>query len=135
MKNILGTTKDLELFHKNNGHRAYSFLAISNGFSCEQTYDEQGKQLTFKGSDGYSCEYTYDEKGNELTFKNSSGFSCEYTYDEQGKRLTFKDSSGYYQIKGKAVTKEEYESFINGTPEYTMEELVSKLGHNFKIKK
>jgi YD repeat-containing protein len=155
MKNILGTTKDLELFNK-DGKRVYKFGTSSNGVSYECTYDEKGNELTYKNSNGDSYEYTYDEKGNELTFKNSNGFSYEYTrdengnvltyknsdgysrectYDEKDNELTFKDSDGDYKIKGKYVTKEEYKSFINGTPEYTMEQLVEKIGHNFKIKK
>ena len=113
MKNILGNTNNLELFNK-KGKKLYEFITYSNGFSYERTYDE---------------------KGNVLTYKDSNGFSCEITYDEKGNRLTYKNSNGTYIIRGKIVTKEEYESFINGTPEYTMEELVSKLGYNFKIKK
>jgi len=66
---------------------------------------------------------------------NISGDNYECTYDEKGNELTYKNSYGYYGIKEKQVTKEEYEAFINGIPEYTMEELINKLGHNFKIKK
>lgn len=77
MKNILGTTKDLELFNK-DGKKVYEFC---------------------KNSRGTSYEYTYDSNGNPLTFENS-----------KGKTRCF------------------------NIPEYTMEELVAKLG-NFKIKK
>jgi hypothetical protein len=61
-----------------------------------------------------------DSNGNELTFKDSDEYSCEYTRDSNGKELTFKDSHGLrigFDI-----------------PEYTMEELVEKLG-NFKLVK
>jgi len=112
MKNILGTTKDLELFNK-DGKIVYKFR---------------------KNSIGCSFEYTYDENGNVLTSKNSNGGSCEYTRDEKGNVLTFKNSNGYYRIKEKYVTQQEYEAFINGIPEYTMEELEKILGHKFKIK-
>jgi hypothetical protein len=47
-------------------------------------------------------------------------YSWERTYDSNGKELTFKDSDGIK--RGFDI------------PEYTMEELVEKLG-NFKIKK
>jgi hypothetical protein len=77
MKNIFGTTENLELFDK-DGKIVYEF---------------------YKGSDGYSFEITYDSNGNELTYKNSNGVSRGFD-----------------------------------VPEYTMEELVEKLG-NFKIKK
>jgi hypothetical protein len=77
MKNILGTTENLELFDK-DGKRVYHF---------------------HKYSTGYSSEYTYDSNGKELTYKNSTGFTRGFDI-----------------------------------PEYTMEELVEKLG-KFKIKK
>ena len=98
MKNILGTTENLELFNK-EGKLLYEFCKDSNGYSWETTYDSSGKELTFKDSDGYSSEYTRDSNGNELTYKNSNGVTRGFDI-----------------------------------PEYTMEQLVKKLG-NFKIKK
>lgn len=58
----------------------------------------------------YSYQYTYDANGNQLTYINSDGYSCKYTRDENsdGKRRGF------------------------NIPEYTMQQLVEKLG-NFKI--
>ena len=53
-------------------------------------------------------------------YKRSDGYSAECTYDSNGNELTFKDSNGV--MRGFDI------------PEYTMEELVEKLG-NFKIKK
>jgi hypothetical protein len=119
MKNILGTTKNLTLFDK-EGRRVYRFYKNLYGDSSEYTYDSHGNHLTYKSSDGYSCEYTRDSNGNELTFKNSDGYSSEYTRDINGKELTYKNSNG--------VTRD------SNIPEYTMEELVERLG-NFKIKK
>jgi hypothetical protein len=86
-----------------------------------ELFDKGGKLVyRFKQlGEGWS-ETTYDEKGNQLTFKNSKGFWSEYTYDENGDELTFKNSHGV--SRGFDI------------PEYTMEELVKKLG-NFKIKK
>jgi hypothetical protein len=85
-------------------------------------FNEQGKKIyeycTY--SSGFWLEYTYDEKGNELTYKNSNGYWSECTYDEKGNELTYKNSDGVR--RGFNI------------PEYTMEELINKLG-NFKIKK
>jgi YD repeat-containing protein len=85
-------------------------------------FDKDGRLLYnfYKGSDGYSYERTYDSNGNVLTFKDSTGYSSEYTYDSDGKELTYKNSTGF--TRGFDI------------PEYTMEELVERLG-NFKIKK
>lgn len=96
MENILGNTKDLQLFNS-EGKIAYKFIKDFNG--C-------------------SCEYTYDLKGNVLTYKDSDGYNSKRTYDSKGKVLTYKDSNGV--TRGFDI------------PEYTMEELVQKLG-NFKI--
>ena len=87
-----------------------------------ELFNENGNKVYeyYKDSYGYSCEYTRDSNGNELTFKDSDEYSCEYTRDSNGKELTFKDSHGLrigFDI-----------------PEYTMEELIKKLG-NFKLVK
>jgi YD repeat-containing protein len=119
MKNIFGTTDNLQLFDKEN-RLVYEFIKSSNGFSYETTCDSNGKELTYKDSNGFSSEYTCDSNGKVLTFKDSTGYSSEYTRDSHGKELTYKDSNGV--SRGFDI------------PEYTMEELVEKLG-NFKIKK
>jgi len=87
-----------------------------------ELFNENGIKVYeyFKYLDGYSLEFTYDSNGNVLTYKDSDGHSEECTYDSQDNELTYKDSNG--------------ESRGFDIPEYTMEELVNKLG-NFKIKK
>lgn len=87
-----------------------------------ELFDKDGRIVYhfYKGSDGFSSERTYNSDGKELTYKNSNGYSSEYTRDSHGKELTYKDSNG--ASRGFDI------------PEFTMEELVQKLG-NFKIKK
>jgi YD repeat-containing protein len=140
MKNILGTTEELELFNK-AGIKVYEFTHNSNRYSYEITRDSDGNQLTYKDSNGFSHEYTRDLNGNELTYKNSNGFSHEYTRDSNNNTLTFKNSNGYsyeytYDSNGNELTFKNSKGVTRGfdIPEYTMEELVEKLG-NFKIKK
>ena len=72
-------------------------------------------------SNGYWWKYTYDSNGNKLTYENSYGNWYKHTYDSDGNELTYEDSDGIK--RGFDI------------PEFTMEELVEKLGHNFKIKK
>jgi hypothetical protein len=119
MKNALGKNEDLELFNE-QGKKVYEYNKGFYGMWYECTYDDNGNVLTYKDSNDGWYEYTRDEKGKELTYKNSVGYWAEYTRDENGNELTYKNSDG--------VTR----GF--DTPEYTMEELVSKIG-NFKIKK
>jgi hypothetical protein len=97
--------------------------------------DKRGNEIYSQNENGDWYEKTYDDNNNVLTFKNSDDFWSQCTFDNNGNQLTCKNSNGYYKIKGEHVTKEEFEAFVNGTPEYTMEELVAKIGHNFKIKK
>ena len=87
-----------------------------------ELFDKDGRIVYefSQASDGFSYERTNDSNGKTLIFKDSTGFSSEYTRDSNGKELTYKDSSGV--SRGFDI------------PEYTMEELVQKLG-NFKIKK
>jgi YD repeat-containing protein len=109
MKNILGTTDNLELFNK-EGKQVYEFLKHLNGNWYERTYDSNGNLLTFKNSDAYSYVFTYDLNGKLLTYKNNKGHWIEYTRDSNGKELTFKNSNGV--TRGFDI------------PEYTMEQLV-----------
>ena len=87
-----------------------------------ELFNKEGKKVYefYKYSSGISYERTYDSNGKDLTFKDSNGFSYEYTRDSNGNVLTYKDSNGV--TRGFDI------------PEYTMEQLVEKLG-NFKIKK
>jgi len=119
MKNALGTTGSLKLYNK-NGVMVYEFYKNSTGIWSKYTYDEKGRELTYENSNGNWSKYTYDEEGNILTFEDSTGYWYKYTYDEKGNELTYEDSNG--ETRGFDI------------PEYTMEELVAKLG-NFKIKK
>lgn len=91
MKNVLGTTENLELFNS-KGIKVYELYKNSVGYSSEYTRDNNGNTLTFKNSEGYSYECTYDVNGNILTYKDSDGFSSESAYDENGNILTYKNS-------------------------------------------
>ena len=116
MKNILGTQENLTLYNK-AGIVTYKFFK-GLYYSYERTYDGNGNTLTYKDSNVYSWESTYDDDGNQLTYKNSNGYSCEATYDSNGNELTYKNSDGV--SRGFDI------------PEFTMEQLVEKMG-NFKL--
>lgn len=117
MVNIQGNQKKLELYNK-QGVLVYEFRTFRDGSSSECTFDENGRALTLKSSSGNWSKYTRDEKGNELTFENSYGRWSKYTRNNEGKELTFENSNG--------------EKRGLDTLEFTMEELVAKLG-DFKL--
>lgn len=81
MKNILGTTENLDLFNKED-RKVYSFYKDSNGYSYEYTRDFNGNVLTYKDSDGYWYERTYDSNGEELTYKDSKGLTQGFDIPE-----------------------------------------------------
>jgi YD repeat-containing protein len=62
-----------------------------------QTYDANGKMLTYKDGSGYWEEYTRDALGNDLTCKDGTGYWHEYTRDALGNVLTYKNSTGYWK--------------------------------------
>ncbi len=65
-----------------------------------------------------------NDMGKEIYFENSNGKWCKYEYDERGREIYWENSDGIIR-----------DMRPNVVPEYTMEELTAKLGHNFKIKK
>jgi hypothetical protein len=75
--------------------------------------DKKGNTIYRQYENGFWWESTYDDNNNVLTCKNSEGYWWEKIFDEKGNELTRKGSDGDYRIKGKDVTKEEYEAFIN----------------------
>ena len=101
-----------EAYHKHSDVLAYRKYEL-NGVLCEETFDENFNILTYKDSSGYSCKYTRDENGNPLSYKTSDGYSSKTTRDENGYEIAYETSDGFYHVKGKQVTKEEYESFID----------------------
>ena len=117
--NALGAFEHLELFDY-KGNRVYEFSTDSDdGFWTKSTYDSKGNELTNEDSNGYWRKRTYNSNGNQLTFENSDGDWWKYTYDSKGKELTYEDSTG---------VKRGFD-----IPEFTMDQLVEKIGYNFKI--
>jgi len=65
-----------------------------------------------------------DNNGKNIYMENCNGYWIKREYDNNGNEIYFENSDGYIDDKRPKPV-----------PEYTMEELVDKLGHNFKIKK
>lgn len=86
-----------------------------------EIFDKKGDRVYYEDSYGYWSKREYNSQGNEIYFENSGGFWAKREYDSQGNEIYYESSDGY--IKDNRVV-----------PEYTMEELVEKLG-NFKLKK
>jgi len=65
-----------------------------------------------------------NDMGREIYYERSDGYWIKYEYDERGNEIYWENSDGIIR-----------DMRPNVVPEYTMEELTAKLGHNFKIKK
>ena len=83
--------------------------------------DKTGNEIYSEDSNGFWYKNEFDSSGNEIYSEDSNGFWFRREFDLSGNEIYYEDSTG--------VLKDDH--FI---PEYTMEELVEKLG-NFKIKK
>jgi hypothetical protein len=108
--------------------------------------NDAGNEIYYEDSDGWWKKREWDDKGNEIYFEDSDGYWEKKEWDDKGKDIYFEDSDGYWEKrewddKGKEeIYFENSDGYIDDkrpkpVPEYTMEELVDKLGHNFKIKK
>jgi hypothetical protein len=86
--------------------------------------DDSGKEIYWEDSNGFWYKCEYDSIGKEIYCENSEGVWCKREYDFRGNQIYCERNTGViFDIRPKAV------------PEYTMEELVTRLGHDFKIKK
>jgi len=106
MKTIIKT------YHKHSDIFAYHKYEDEDLIK-EKTFDKKGNIIAYEDSNGYSCKYTYDENGKPLSYKTSNGYSSKTTRDENGNKIAYKNSDGYYEVKGKRVTKEKYDAFID----------------------
>ena len=86
--------------------------------------DDNGKEIYRELSNGDWHKKEYDDKGNLICIENSNGFWEKFEYDNNRNLIYWETSKGILADRR-----------LKSIPEYTMEELVNKLGHNFKIKK
>jgi hypothetical protein len=86
--------------------------------------DANNNIIYYETSNGYWCKKEFDANNNEIYFEKGSGFWCKREYDENTNLIYYEDADGDIVDNRPKII-----------PECTMEELVSKLGFDFKIKK
>ena len=86
--------------------------------------DKNNNEIYRETSNGYWIKREYDKNNNPIYCESSNGFWWKREFDENNNEIYYEDSDGYIVDKRPKPT-----------PEFTMEELVSKLGFEFKIKK
>lgn len=86
--------------------------------------DKNNNQIYYEYSNGYWVKREFDSKNNIIYCETSNGYWIKQEYDSNNKEIYWENSYG---------------TIINNrpksTPEFTMDELVAKLGFEFKIKK
>lgn len=88
------------------------------------TKDNRGNQIYYEDSCGFWIKREYNDNGSVIFYEDSKGYWVKYEYNDYGNTIYVENSDGYIDDKR-----------TKPVPEYTMEELTAKLGHNFKIKK
>jgi hypothetical protein len=96
----------------------------SNGYWEKREFDENNNIIYCEDSSGYWWKQEYDENNNKIYYENSCGVWDKQEYDENNNQIYYENSKGVI-----------VDNRPKPTPEFTMEELIEKLGYNFKIKK
>lgn len=103
--------------------------------------DSQDNRIYYEDSDGYWEKSSFDSQSNRIYFEDSDCFWEKCIFDSQGNLIYSEDSAGFwtkrkYDSFGNQIYYENSKGFIEDNrniPEYTMDELVEKIGH-FKLK-
>ena len=106
---------------KNNNQIYYE---DSDGYWSKREFDSNNNQIYWEDSIGFWIKREFDKNNNEIYWEDSIGYWEKQEFDKNNNQIYFEDSDGYIIDKRP-----------KSTPEYTMEELVEKLGFEFKIKK
>ena len=86
--------------------------------------DKNNNLIYWEDSEGFWSKREWDlENNHQIYFEKSDGYWAKKEWDSTG-LIYFEDSNGEI-IDNRPKT----------TPEYTMEELIAKVGYEFKIKK
>jgi hypothetical protein len=86
--------------------------------------DANNNIIYYETSDGDWEKREFDANNNIIYYETSNGFWCKKEYDANNNEIYYEDADG-----------DIVDNRPKPTPEFTMEELVSKLGFDFKIKK
>jgi hypothetical protein len=110
-----------EIKDKNNNEIYYE---TSDGDWEKREFDANNNIIYYETSNGYWVKREYDSNNNKIYYENPDGFWEKREFDKNNNEIYYEDSNGYI-----------IDNRPKSTPEFTMEELVAKLGYNFKIKK
>ena len=96
----------------------------SNGYWEKQEFDKNNNEIYLENSNGYWEKQEFDKNNNEIYYERSNGFWYKKEFDKNNNLIYYETSNGKIR-----------DNRPKPTPEFTMEELIDKLGFEFKIKK
>jgi hypothetical protein len=120
-KQLNVTDFPFEINDKNNNE---IYCEYSSGFWIKREFDKNNNPIYSEGSSGYWWKQEFDENNNEIYYESLYGNWYKQEFDKNNNRIYFESSNGTI-----------IDNRPKPTPEFTMEELIEKLGYNFKIKK
>ena len=106
---------------KNNNQIYYE---DSKGYWWKREFDKNNNEIYYETSNGYWEKREFDTNNNKIYYETSDGGWWKREFDKNNNRIYFENSNGTIR-----------DNRPNSTPEFTMEELIAKLGFDFKIKK
>ena len=86
--------------------------------------DKKNNIIYLEDSDGYWSKREYDANNNRIYVEIATGYWWKREFDSNNNQIYYENSNGTIE-----------DNRPKSTPEYTMEELIQKLGFEFKIKK
>ena len=86
--------------------------------------DKKGNLIYFEYLNGYWYKREYDSNNNEIYYEFSNGYWSKREYDSNNNLIYFESANG-----------EIIDNRPKPIPEFTMQELIAKVGFEFKIKK
>ena len=86
--------------------------------------DKNNNEIYWEDSDGYWIKREYDANNNRIYVEIATGYWWKREYDENTNLIYYENSNGTIE-----------DNRPKSTPEFTMEELIAKVGFEFKIKK
>jgi hypothetical protein len=110
-----------EIKDKNNN---LIYWENSNGCWSKREFDLNKNLIYWENSNGCWSKREFDLNKNLIYWKKSDGYWSKREYDLNNNQIYYENSIGIITDNRPKIT-----------PEYTIEELIAKVGFEFKIKK
>ena len=115
--------KDFPFIIEDKNHNEI-YYENSNGYWWKQKYDSNNNRINSECSNGNWVKREWNSNNNEIYYEDSDGNWVKREWNQNNNIIYYEDSDGIIK-----------DNRPKSTPEFTMEELIAKVGFEFKIKK